>query len=174
MTFAHSDVLCRASTQRSTLSRLCLALGLVGGLCGMFSRGQVEAALSSCRSDPVVVVNGATAKLYLDDLFGAEVSFPFGQGLTFGFGSYVDEAGNIVRGYFDNARITGGSVPVGGRLSAGPQGGNVVISWTSTGVLQFTDSLLPANWQDVTPAPAGNSITVNPATQGGTRFYRLR
>src|SRR5438105_8153743 len=63
MTFAHSDVLFRASAQRSTLGRLCLALGLVGGLCGMFSRGQVEAALSSCRSDPVVVVNGATVDI---------------------------------------------------------------------------------------------------------------
>jgi len=29
----------------------------------MFSRGQVEAAFSSCRSDPVVVVNGATVDI---------------------------------------------------------------------------------------------------------------
>ena len=63
MTFAPSNALWRASAQRSTLGRLCLALGLVGGLCGMFSRGQVEAALSSCRSDPVVVVNGATVDI---------------------------------------------------------------------------------------------------------------
>jgi hypothetical protein len=63
MTITPSVALLRASAQRSTLGRLCLALGLVGGLCGMFSRGQVEAALSSCRSDPVVVVNGATVDI---------------------------------------------------------------------------------------------------------------
>ena len=120
-----------------------------------------------------VVVNGATAKLYLDDVFGAEVSFPFGQELTFGFGAYVDDTGNIVRGYFDNARITGGSAPVGGRLSAATQGADIVISWTGTGVLQFTDSLTPLNWQDVNPPPTGSSVTVTPGTQGN-RFYRLR
>jgi hypothetical protein len=63
MMFTPSKVLWRAGAQRSTLGRLCLALGLVGGLCGMFNRGQAEAALSSCRSDPVVVVNGATVDI---------------------------------------------------------------------------------------------------------------
>ena len=106
-------------------------------------------------------------------MFGAEVSFPFGQELTFGFGAYVDDTGNIVRGYFDNARITGGSAPVGGRLSAATQGADIVISWTGTGVLQFTDSLTPLNWQDVNPPPTGSSVTVTPGTQGN-RFYRLR
>jgi hypothetical protein len=112
-------------------------------------------------------------RLYLDNVFGTEVSFPFSQGLTFGFGAYVGAATDIVRGYFDDALISGGSAPVGGRLSAGTQGANVVISWTGTGVLQFTDSLSPLNWQDVTPAPTGNSLTVTPGTQG-SRYYRLR
>jgi hypothetical protein len=119
------------------------------------------------------VANGSTVRLYLDDVFGAEVPFPFAQGLTFGFGAYVGAATDIVRGYFDDARITGGSAPVGGRLSAGPQGASIGISWTGTGVLQFTDSLSPVNWQDVTPPPTGNSLTVTP-TPGGNRFYRLR
>jgi hypothetical protein len=121
-----------------------------------------------------MVANGSTVRLYLDDVFGTEVPFPFSQGLSFGFGAYVGAASDIVRGYFDDARITGGSAPVGGRLTAGNQGANVVISWTgTTGVLQFTDSLSPTNWQDVTPAPTGNSITVTP-TAGGKRYYRLR
>lgn len=34
-----------------------------------------------------VVVNGTTAKLYLDGVLGAEVPFPFSDGLVFGFGS---------------------------------------------------------------------------------------
>ena len=120
-----------------------------------------------------MIANGSTVKLYLDDVFGTEVPFPFAQGLTFGFGAYVGAATDIVRGYFDDARITGGSAPVGGRLSAGVQGANIVISWTGTGVLQFTDSLSPVNWQDVIPAPTGNSLTVTP-TPAGNSYYRLR
>jgi len=120
-----------------------------------------------------MVANGSTVRLYLDDVFGTEVPFPFSQGLTFGFGAYVGAATDIVRGYFDDAKITGGSAPVGGRLSAGTQGANIVISWTSTGVLQFTGSLSPTNWQDVTPAPTGNTLTVTP-TPGGNGYYRLR
>jgi hypothetical protein len=120
-----------------------------------------------------IVANGSTVRLFLDDVFGAEVPFPFAQGLKFGFGAYVGAATDIVRGYFDDARITGGSTPVGGRLSAGTQGSTIVISWTGTGVLQSTGSLAPANWQDVTPPPTGNSVTVTP-TPGGNGFYRLR
>jgi hypothetical protein len=120
-----------------------------------------------------IVANGSTVRLYLDNVFGAEVPFPFSQGLTFGFGAYVHAATDIVRGYFDDARITGGSAPVGGRLTAVTQGANIVISWTGTGVLQSNDSLSPVSWQDVIPAPTGNSVTVTPGTQGN-KFYRLR
>jgi len=120
-----------------------------------------------------MVANGSTVRLYLDDVFGAEVPFPFSQGLTFGFGAYVGAATDIVRGYFDDARITGGSAPAGPRLSAGTEGQTIAISWTATGVLQFTDSLAPANWQDVTPQPTGNSLSVTPAP-GVNRFYRIR
>jgi len=120
-----------------------------------------------------IVANGSTVRLYLDDVYGAEVPFPFSQGLTFGFGAYVGAATDVVRGSFDDARITGGSAPVGGRLTAAPQGGDISISWTGTGVLQSSDSLFPANWLDVNPPPTGNSITVTPAP-GANRFYRLR
>ena len=47
-------------------------------------------------------------KLYLDDVFGVEVPFPFASGLSVGFGAYVDETGNVVRGHFDNARVVTG------------------------------------------------------------------
>jgi hypothetical protein len=120
-----------------------------------------------------LVANGATVKLYLDNVFGAEVPFPFSQGLTFGLGAYVSAATDTVRGYFDNALITGGvGATPPGRLTVTDQGANIVISWTGEGILQFTDSLLPLNWQDVTPAPTGKSHTVT--AQTGNRFYRLR
>ena len=120
-----------------------------------------------------LVANGSTVKLFLDDVFGAEVPFPFAQQLTFGLGAYADETGNVVRGYFDNAKISGGSAPTPPRLAASRQGANVIISWTGTGALQEADALAsPINWSNVTPAPAGNSYTV---PSGATsRFYRLR
>ncbi|MBI2926803.1 MAG: hypothetical protein HYY24_13995, partial [Verrucomicrobia bacterium] len=120
-----------------------------------------------------MVVNGATVKLYLDDVFGAEVPFAFTEGLTFGFATYVDETGNVARGYFDNARLTGGSAPTPGRLTAVLQGANVVISWTGAGALEESETLIPGSWKVVTPAPTGNSLTVSPAL-GGKRLYRLR
>jgi hypothetical protein len=121
-----------------------------------------------------MVANGATVKLFLDGVFGVEVPFPSATGLTFGFGAYTDEAGNVVRGTFDNAKISGGSAPTTGRFSgATVQGGNVVITWTGGGVLQSTDSIAPATWKDVSPAPTGNSLSV-PSGAAATRFYRLR
>ncbi|MBI4664140.1 MAG: hypothetical protein HY735_35535 [Verrucomicrobia bacterium] len=120
-----------------------------------------------------LVANGATVKLYLDDVLGAEVPFPFSQQLTFGFGAYADETGNVVRGYFDNAKISGGSAPTPPRLTAALQGGKVVISWTGTGTLQEAAALAsPVNWSNVTPAPAGNSYTV--PTGAPSSFYRIR
>ncbi|MDA7866545.1 hypothetical protein N9B57_01285 [Verrucomicrobia bacterium] len=68
-----------------------------------------------------MVLNGSTVKLFLDDVFGTEVDFPFADNLSFGFGSYADDVGppteegeirgNQTSGFFDNARILGGSVP---------------------------------------------------------------
>jgi hypothetical protein len=122
-----------------------------------------------------VVVNGATAKLYLDGVLGAEVPFPFSQGIVFGFGAYVNFSngfGNIVHGYFDNAVIQG-FPPAPGRLSATRQAnGQVLITWTGTGVLQSA-AALPGAWSDVSPAPTGNSLTVTPMA-GAMQFFRLR
>jgi len=120
-----------------------------------------------------IVANGATVKLFLDDVFGAEVPFAYSQGLTFGLGAYVRAGGDVVRGYFDNAKISGGvGAAPPGRLTAAVQGANIVISWTGEGALQFSDSISPSNWQNVTPVPTGKSLTA--PVQGAKRFYRLR
>lgn len=120
-----------------------------------------------------LVANGATVKLFLDDVFGVAVPFPFATGLTLGFGGYVDETGNVIRTTFDNAKITGGAVPTAGRFTGVTvQGGNVVITWAGLGTLQSTDALGPVNWTNVTPAPAGNSLSV-PVNQAAQKFYRL-
>lgn len=121
-----------------------------------------------------VVANGSTVKLYVDGIFGGSVAFPFKAGLSFGFGAYVDETGNVTRGYFDNANLLGGedTTVVPSKLAATLQGGNVVITWTGTGALQEADALAsPTVWKNVSPAPAGNSYTVS-AAAAQRKYYR--
>ena len=118
------------------------------------------------------VANGSTVRLYLDGVFGVEVPFPFAQGIVFEFGAYVQAANDIVTGVFDNATVVGTAPSLGPLAAARQPNGDIVINWTGAGTLQSTDSLSPLNWQDVTPAPVGNSIAVTP--QAGSRFYRLR
>jgi len=123
-----------------------------------------------------LVANGAVVRLYLDGVLGAEVPFPFGSGLSVGFGAYVAAANDIVRGYFDNAVIKGGAsafVPVGSFNPTQLVNGNIVISWSGGGVLESSDSLTAPVWTTVSPAPAGNTLSV-PAATAGNRFYRLR
>lgn len=116
--------------------------------------------------------NGSTVKLYLDGELGAEVAFPFAEGLTFGFGAYVAAATDVVTGSFDNAQVSGVGASLGA-LSATKQAGNIVISWTGAGTLQSADALgNPAGWANVTPAPTGTTYTVTPA--GAQKYYRLR
>jgi len=124
-----------------------------------------------------MVANGATVKLYVDGIFGAEVPFAFGQGLTFGLATYVDETANVARGYFDNVNILGGegAEPVKSQLAAAVQGANIVITWTGGGTLQEANSLTaPIGWKDVTPAPTGNTYTIPLPQQPGAKFYRTR
>ena len=118
-----------------------------------------------------VVVNGETVKLYLDGIFGAEVAFPFAGDLSFGFGAYVAASKDVVTGYFDNAKLSGGE---GSVIATAVVNGKLVISWSGPGSLQETASLsAPVVWKDVTPAPVGKTFTVTvPAT--GTKFYSLR
>lgn len=125
-----------------------------------------------------MVANGATVKLYLDGVLGAEVAFPFANGLTFGFGAYANysnSAGNPVQGYFDNAIVQGfpAAPPSLGSLNVARQAnGQIAITWTGTGVLQ-AGAKLPGGWSDVSPAPTGNTYTVTPAAQT-QQYFRLR
>jgi hypothetical protein len=116
-----------------------------------------------------VIANGSTVKLYLDDVFGVEVGFPFTQGIVFEFGAYVSAATDIVYGYFDNAQVTGGSAPVGGKLTAVLQGANVVISWTGPGSLQEAPEVT-GTWTAV--ANATSPYTASATSQ--RKFYRLQ
>ncbi|MDA1278004.1 MAG: hypothetical protein O2960_28750, partial [Verrucomicrobia bacterium] len=118
-----------------------------------------------------LIVNGSTAKLILDDVLGVEIDFPFSTGLTFGVGAYVNAATDIVRGFFDNAVITGGAsaAPVASRLTAALLNGNVVISWTGGGTLQEAPQAT-GPWADV--ANAATPFT-GPAT-AASKFFRVR
>ncbi|MCC6233129.1 MAG: hypothetical protein IT580_10835 [Verrucomicrobiales bacterium] len=119
-----------------------------------------------------MVANGTKVSLYVDGVFGVDVPFPYAQGLSFGFGTYVDETANVAMGTFDNARILGEKDTVS-RLTATAQGGNLVITWTGSGTLQSAAALgSPTTWVDVTPAPAGNTYTTTTAT--ASRFFRVR
>jgi len=122
------------------------------------------------------VANGSTVKLYLDDVLGTEVAFPFSTGLVFGIGSYANYAnnfGNTVRGFWDDAVVQG--FPPSSQLSIARSGGNVVITWTGSGTLQSADALgTTTTWTDVTPPPTGSTYTITPAAMGVQKFYRLR
>lgn len=118
-----------------------------------------------------MVVDGQTARLFLDGILGAEVPYPYSSGLSFGFGAYVLDARDVVTGTFDNAKLSGGAASVlKAELLAD---GKVKISWTGPGALQSTPAVQPVDWKDVTPAPAGNSLTITP-TQAKSQFYRLK
>jgi hypothetical protein len=121
-----------------------------------------------------VVANGESVRLYLDDLFGAEVPFPFATNLKFGFGTYVLAATDIAVGTFDNATVLA-AVETAGTLSAAVQpNGDVVISWEGAGTLQSSSSIAgTTDWSAVNPAPTENSITIPASELGEQRFYRL-
>lgn len=119
------------------------------------------------------VANGTTVRFYIDDVLGAEVPFLYSEGIKFGFGAYVRAATDVVTGRFDNAKVTGKS-PVGSLSVARAANGDVTISWDGPGVLQSAGVLGDSSaWSNVTPAPAGQSLTVSAAGQGSARFYRL-
>ena len=89
-----------------------------------------------------MVLNGTTANLYLDDVWGVELPFPYSENLIFGIGAYADDVGpphpdtgvvqgNQTSGYFDNALITGGSGPTSSASITGfsLENGNLIIQW---------------------------------------------
>src|SRR5690606_5865311 len=52
-----------------------------------------------------VVANGETLKLYLDDVFGAEVDFPMTEGIRLQLGSYARATNDTAYTQFDNFRV---------------------------------------------------------------------
>jgi hypothetical protein len=124
-----------------------------------------------------VLVNGVTAALYLDGVFGAEVPFPVTDNIKFGFGTYVLAATDIATGLFDNAAVLTAVETLGTLAAAVQANGDVVISWEGAGNLQSSAVLGdPQAWSAVSPAPTGNSVTI-PAAQlecGGKPAPRVR
>jgi hypothetical protein len=51
------------------------------------------------------VLNGATVRLYLDNQFATEISYPAASGIVFEFGAYAADTGDTLTGIFDNARV---------------------------------------------------------------------
>ncbi len=121
-----------------------------------------------------VVVNGAAARLYLDDVFGAEAIFPFASNLTFGFGTYVLAATDVATGRFDNATVLAAVQTLGTLTASRQTNGDVTISWQGSGTLQSIPAINdPAGWTAVTPAPTGNSLNIPAAELGQQLYYRL-
>ena len=121
------------------------------------------------------VANGATVRLYMDGVLGAEVPFPVSSGIVFGFGTYVLAATDVAVGTFDDVSIfgaTGGAT--GPMLTALKQiNGDITVSWTAAGTLQSSDTLAPGSWTPVTPAPTGTTYNIPKASQAAHRFYRV-
>jgi hypothetical protein len=127
-----------------------------------------------------ITLNGASAKLFLDDVFGVEIDFPFSSGLQFGIGAYADNVGgadpetgeiqgNQTIGNFDNAVIKGGSVPfvAAAEISSfSVQEGNLVIEWTGNQLLE--SSTVTGPFTPVAGAtPPSSSIEIG----DGNRFF---
>ncbi len=136
-----------------------------------------------------IVLDGSTAKLFLDDVFGTEVDFPFGDNLTLGFGSYADDVGppteegeirgNQTTGVFDNALILGGSVPFEPAPVPGlpPVGGDGAIesianNGDGTITITFSGTLSGAATVDGPyEAVAGATSPWTTAADAGAQFY---
>jgi hypothetical protein len=119
-----------------------------------------------------VVADGRTARLYLDGVFGIELAFPFSSGLRFGIMVGGRAETDQITADFDNALITGSNKPLTPvTLKAAVQNGNVVITWTGSGVLQQSDSV-PGTWTDITSATS--PYVVQSANLAPKKFYRVR
>lgn len=115
-----------------------------------------------------MVVNGTSAKLYLDGVLGTEVAFPYGGDLEFGFGAYANftnSQGNIVNAFWDNAAVQGfPAQPDRPTLAMSVQGGKITLTYTGT--LQESADLKV--WTNTTGATS--PFSAQPA--GGAKFYR--
>ncbi len=126
-----------------------------------------------------MVLDGATARLYLDGVPGPWLPFPHAEDLAFGIGAYADDigpsdaegdiVGNQTIGLFDNALVTGG------RAAAEPAGiaavslsrGSLAIEWSGRALEQADAVTGP--WTPIAGAvPPSFSLPAG----AGARFVR--
>ncbi len=135
-----------------------------------------------------MISNGSTVKLFLDDVFGVEVDFPFSANLSFGVGAYADDVGpnhpetgevrgNQTSGFFDNALITGGSTPYtpmpppssAAITGFTVQDGNLVIEWNGAALLE--SNTVDGEYTPIADAaPPSTSVRIGE----GNKFIRVQ
>jgi len=91
-----------------------------------------------------VVLNGSTAKLYLDGIFGAELPFPVTQNIIFQLVGYTRANGDTVTAVYDNARVD--RITAGGTftINNGATVNSVELGSRSDTVILKTSALNPA------------------------------
>ncbi len=126
-----------------------------------------------------MVADGATVKLFLDGLLGAEVAFPVSSGIVFEFGAYTRGADDAVTATFDNLCIyslAGASEPcvaVSPSQVSGSTGGTttltVSVSARLTATQPVTVTLTSGDPSVVTPVGgAGGAVTLTFPVGGAT------
>lgn len=128
-----------------------------------------------------VIANGQTLRLFLDDVFGAEVAFPVSEGIVFEIAGYARAVNDTVEAVFANA-VVRGEQPV---LFTTPTGAiqsraEVLASLTSTNIAvkipagsnasqPFTVRVTTSDPSVVLPVGAsGDTVTVTFATGAST------
>ncbi len=127
-----------------------------------------------------MVLDGATARLYLDGVPGPRISFPHAENIAFGIGAYADDigpsdaegdiVGNQTIGLFDNALVTGGSAAEGpaGIAAVSLSRGSLVIEWSGRALEQADAVTGP--WTPIAGAvPPSFSLPAG----AGARFVRV-
>ncbi len=118
-----------------------------------------------------MVANGSTVALYVDDVFGTEVAFPFSQGIQFAVCVLGRAEGDNIVADFDNVAISGSKISLEpAKLTIARQADGLAITWTGTGTLQESTSVT-GTWSDVNGASSPYTVTKANAT--GTKFYRV-
>jgi hypothetical protein len=118
-----------------------------------------------------LVANGQTVRMYLDDVFGTEIPFPFGSGLQFAIMAAGRAEGDVLTADFDNLVISGtvqSAAPI--TMTASRQNGAVVISWTGTGTL-LQASAPQGPWTQVQGAT--NPYTIPANALEPQKYYRV-
>jgi hypothetical protein len=124
-----------------------------------------------------VEANGSVVQFFVDGISGGSASFPYTNGISFGFGAYVateSPIGSIVEGYFAGPTVYGpapAALPRAGLTITRLANDQFMISWNLAGTLQSSSSLT-GGWTAVTPQPTGTNYTVNAAV-GSKQYYRL-